>query len=377
MARTAWGFLTRADSVSDLLDEIPGAEAVAEGVVRCTNRPRKSDGQLVDPTFARQAMFKPVQVHPEDFEAVEGSLARLLGQSRDPWALQVMAPDSTDPEDPRRPLAAEWEARLSEAGWREGTDGGPLVADDEAKRLLQVWVLDEDALWVGATPSAKALSTWPGGRSRLKRPKDAVSRAGLKLEEAIAWTGLGPEKGDIVADLGAAPGGWTQVLLQRGCTVIAVDPKGLAVKAPPQRLAHLKQSAFAYAPPETLDWVVCDMAYQPLEVAKLLAKWAHRSWARQVISNVKLPMRSKVETLAEVRKVLEAAGWEGLKTRQLFHDRDEITLYAHLSAKQAVRPAQPPHRKSVGPRNQPRRGKAPRRGPPRKRPRKTSIKRRT
>lgn len=375
MARTVWGFLTRADSVADLLDEVPGAEAVAEGVVRCTNRPRRSDGQLVDPTFARQAMFKPVQVHPEDIAAVEASLARLLAQARDPWALQVVAPDGTDPADPRRHLAGEWEARLADDHWRSGVEGGPQVSPDEAKRLLQVWVLDEDVLWIGATAIAKAISTWPGGKSPLKRSKAAVSRAGLKLEEAIAWAGVGPEKGDIVADLGAAPGGWTQVLLERGCTVIAVDPKGLAVKAPPQRLAHLKQSAFAYAPPETLDWVVCDMAYRPLEVAKLLAKWARRSWARQVISNIKLPMRSKVETLNEVKEALVEAGWEGLQTRQLFHDRDEITLYAHLSAKQAVRPAQPPHRKSRGPRNQARRGKLPRRGP-RKRPRKTSIKRR-
>ncbi|MEM1023481.1 MAG: SAM-dependent methyltransferase [Myxococcota bacterium] len=375
MARTVWGFMTRADSIADLLDEIPEGETVSEGVVRCTNRPRARNGQLVEPTFARQAIFKPAQVHPEDGEIVEATLARLATQSQDPWALQVVAPDGTDPEDPRRPLAAEWEAKLAEGAWLSGIEPGPSVPADEAKRLLQVWVLSEDALWVGVTPKTKALSPWPGGRSPLRRGKDAVSRAGLKLEEAIAWTGVGPEKGDLVADLGAAPGGWTQVLLARGCTVIAVDPKGLVVKAPPQRLAHLQQSAFAYAPPETLDWVVCDMAYRPLEVAKLLAKWARRSWARQVIANVKLPMRRKVGTLAEVSKILESAGWEGLKTRQLFHDRDEITLYAHLSAKQAVRPAQPPHRKSVGPRNQPRRGK-PRRGGPRKRPRKTSIKRR-
>ncbi|NJK89284.1 MAG: hypothetical protein HC923_07670 [Myxococcales bacterium] len=171
-----------------------------------------------------------------------------------------------------------------------------------------------------------------------------MSRAGLKLEEAIAWCGHGPEKGDLVADLGAAPGGWTQVSLRRGATVIAVDLARLEVEAPPKRLAHLAVNAFQYAPPETLDWVLCDMAYRPLEVAKLLAKWARRSWARQMIANIKLPMKKKHEMVSSVLSILREGGWTGLRARQLMYDRDEVTIFGWLSPGQAHLPAKEPFR---------------------------------
>lgn len=355
--------MTRSGSEADLEEELSDAVRVSEGVVLCERRPKGPDGRWFEPTFARQALQNPKACR--DAAAATAALRGYVPKTR--WALQVVAPDSTDPEDPRRPVAAQLEEQLR----------GALPAETEprdAQTLLQAWIVDEDRIWVGATPVHEALSRWPGGKVLFRRDKDAVSRAGLKLEEAIDWAGLGPDRGDIVADLGAAPGGWSQVLIGLGCTVVAVDPKELVVRAPPKRLAHLKQSAFTYAPPETLDWVVCDMAYRPLEVAKLLAKWARRSWARQLISNIKLPMKQKVAVLEEIRAVLEEAGWEGLRMRQLFFDRDEITLYAHLSPRLAARPAQAPFSK---PRSKPRAGRrgGARRGP-RAGKRKTSIKRR-
>ncbi|MGF1509671.1 MAG: SAM-dependent methyltransferase [Myxococcota bacterium] len=366
-----WGWLARSGSERDLIEELgPTAERKAEGVVRSRERPRRHDGGLDDPIFARQAMRKPhpIVLGPEGpGPIVEALVKRLTAALSAPWSLQVVSPDSRDPQDPRRHIAADIE------GWFAAAEAAPFDGD-EAAELVQVWVAQEDLAWVGVTPVRWAVSPWPGGKQRLRRQPTSVSRAGLKLEEAIAWAGVGPQKGDLVADLGAAPGGWTQVLLQTGATVIAVDPKSMKVSAAPKRFAHLRQSAFTYAPPETLDWVVCDMAYRPLEVAKLLAKWARRSWARQVISNIKLPMKMKVSTLKQVRDTLSEAGWEGIKIRQLFHDRDEVTLYAHLSAGLAARPAQAPFRLRAS-RTQPR-SRTPPRQAPRRRKRNTSIKRR-
>jgi 23S rRNA (cytidine2498-2'-O)-methyltransferase len=72
------------------------------------------------------------------------------------------------------------------------------------------------------------------------------------------------------------------------------------------------------------------MAWRPLEVAQLLAKWGRRGWASHLVANIKLPMKDKNPLLLRVRQVLtEDGGWEGLTMRQLYHDRDEVTVTAH------------------------------------------------
>lgn len=346
----SWVFLTRSGSEQDLAEEFGGdAEVMEEGVVALPERRRRPDATYEEPAFARQAMSLEVAVEvggPEEIaDAVFEAMQRRRPRKGTPWrwSLQITAADGKDPHDPRRGLATALAEVLPEAvavrldpGLRDRE-----TTADEAERLVQVWVVSEEAALVGVTVATEALSRDVGGKPRLRRPEDAVSRAGLKLEEAILWLGVGPEKGDRCVDLGAAPGGWTQVACGRGAHVLAIDPAKMKVDFPPRRMTHLQASAFEYAPEETLDWLLCDMAWRPLEVAKLMAKWGRRGWARQAIVNFKLPMKKKAAMVAQVVAVLKEAGWQGIRKRQLFHDRDEITLAAWLDPSVVARGAQP------------------------------------
>lgn len=359
----SWVFLTRAGSEQDLVDELGIHHApriLGEGVVEAKARPRGSDGHLTDPAFARQAMrheattsADPEKVVRQVVKAMRAHQPKSSEARPWSWTAQVVSPDSADPLDPRRKVAASLEETL--AVRLEKVLSGPVSAaytdPESAERLIQVWIVSPDEVCVGLTAANQALSRIAGGRTKLKRPADAVSRSGLKLEEAIHWIGVGPESGDLCADLGAAPGGWTQVAAGRGATVIAVDPANMKVDLPKKRFVHAKQSAFDYAPPETLDWVLCDMAWRPLEVALLLAKWARRIWARQMIVNFKLPMQQKAKMLKEVLRILEKAGWHNLRARQLFHDRDEITIFAYLDPSRAHLAAQPAFEMRSGPKS--------------------------
>jgi 23S rRNA (cytidine2498-2'-O)-methyltransferase len=151
----------------------------------------------------------------------------------------------------------------------------------------------------------------------------------MKLVEAFAWLDRAPEPGEVCVDLGAAPGGWTGVLLERGAKVYAVDPGQLAPSLRGRKgLLHLRADAFHFDPGEPVDWLFSDMAWRPLEAAGLLAKWARRRWARMLLANIKLPMKKKAEYLARVREILVDAGWKSLRARQLYHDRDEVTVAA-------------------------------------------------
>jgi 23S rRNA (cytidine2498-2'-O)-methyltransferase len=182
---------------------------------------------------------------------------------------------------------------------------------------------------VGVIPARDAPSLAPGGRLRVHVPDAAPSRAAMKLLEAFHWLDRAPDAGDLCADLGAAPGGWSWVLLERRARVIAVDPAFLARSLKGRRgLEHVRADAFKFQPREPVDWLLSDMAWRPLESAALLAKWARRGWARLLIANIKLPMRKKAEMLARVREILESAGWKNLRARQLYHDREEVTVAA-------------------------------------------------
>jgi 23S rRNA (cytidine2498-2'-O)-methyltransferase len=74
----------------------------------------------------------------------------------------------------------------------------------------------------------------------------------------------------------------------------------------------------------------CDMAWRPLEVAQMLGRWARRRQTRLLVANFKLPMKRKVEMVQRLRQLLEHSGFTSVRTRQLYHDREEITLTAHV-----------------------------------------------
>lgn len=194
-------------------------------------------------------------------------------------------------------------------------------------------------IWVGMTPLKNA-SPWAMGFPRLRQPPSAPSRSTLKLEEA--WLQLIPESQRAAllkpfqkaVDLGAAPGGWTWQLVQRGMQVIAIDngPMDKALMDSGQ-VTHLREDAFAYKPVRPVDWLVCDMVEKPARVAELMERWLVKGWTRYAIFNLKLPMKRR---WLEVRQIFErmeaefeAAGCRyRLKAKQLYHDREEITVFA-------------------------------------------------
>jgi 23S rRNA (cytidine2498-2'-O)-methyltransferase len=155
------------------------------------------------------------------------------------------------------------------------------------------------------------------------------SRAARKLEEALDWLGLAPEAGELCVDLGAAPGGWSRLLLARRARVIAVDTARLSPELLRDgRLKYVCRNAFEFEPDEPADWLFCDLAYRPLEVAGMLGRWARRRWASALVANIKLPMKRKAEMVSRIAFDLERSGWRDLMARQLYHDRDEVTVAA-------------------------------------------------
>ena len=214
---------------------------------------------------------------------------------------------------------------------------GLLSQDEDARlpRLHVVFLAGDHALLGRSDPADSA--PWPLGIPRLKLLADAPSRSALKLEEALLSLLDSEERARLLrpgmraADLGAAPGGWTWVLVRNGLQVTAVDngPLRAHVLATGQ-VEHLRADGFQWQPPRPLDWMVCDMVEQPRRVASRMATWMREGWCRQAIFNLKLPMKKRwLETQLCLQRFADEAGLPlRLRARQLYHDREEITVFA-------------------------------------------------
>jgi 23S rRNA (cytidine2498-2'-O)-methyltransferase len=332
-----WLLTTRQDFEIDALEELafePGLAGAQVGpsLVRAAKRPSR------DPAFGRQgfpvaAVVSGDELAPGLAATLRAEYERLCAGKRRPYTLHVFVPDA----DQTNPLS-DRAARLASAIL-------PLFAPepeiarrhiDEANRtreldgvFLQVCLYAPDQAAAGALLCTEAVSLFPGGRARLRMLSKAPSRAALKLEEAFLWLRRSPEAGELCADLGAAPGGWTYVLLERRARVFAVDPAKLAPDIASRKgVKHFCQSAFQFEPPEPVSWLCCDMAWRPMEAAQLLAKWGKRRWASFLVSNIKLPMKKKAEFVRELRHTIAGGGWNDVTVRQLYHDREEVTFGA-------------------------------------------------
>lgn len=176
-----------------------------------------------------------------------------------------------------------------------------------------------------------------GGQRRMADDELAPSRSYLKVEEAYTVLGREPTAGELVVDLGAAPGGWSYSAAKRGARVLALDNgplKGGALDHP--LIEHRRADAYGYrpGPGERADWLFCDLVDDPHHVLRnLVAPWLAQGWCRRFVVILKF---GRVDPLALLREVRAADSVftryaPGTRVRHLFHDREEFTLVGELA----------------------------------------------
>lgn len=286
-------------------------------------------------TFARQLLRVAAKIDGlprEDRLGVLMPVIRATGRRyRDAW---IEAPDN----DAARELAGLCRSlnnALIAAMKRES------LLDAQSPWRLHICLTDAQTAFVAEAEIATA-SIWPGGIPRLRFPSAAPSRSTLKLEEALLTLLDADERerwlkpGMTAVDLGAAPGGWTWQLVRRSISVTAVDNGPMDQKLIDSGLVtHLREDGFRYRPPNPVDWLVCDMVEQPRKVAARMAEWLAGGWCRFAIFNLKLPMKKRYDEVSLCRSIVEEAVTEAGKrvewrARQLYHDREEITVFARI-----------------------------------------------
>ncbi|MCB1894176.1 MAG: 23S rRNA (cytidine(2498)-2'-O)-methyltransferase RlmM [Zoogloeaceae bacterium] len=290
--------------------------------------------RLVSLTFSRQLAFG---FGHADGLAGKDRVSPLLDaakQAGTPFsAILVEAGDGAE----QRPLAALGR-RLEPALVRAFAKYSVLRPRRTELARLHIHLPAPGSAWLGLSAADNA-SPWSMGIPRLRMPSQAPSRSTLKLVEAFmtlltpAELELTMRAGQRAVDLGAAPGGWSWHLANRGLRVTAIDNGPMA----PQALAtgmieHVRADGFTWRPDGSVDWLVCDMVEQPARISRLVADWVASGRARRAIFNLKLPMKKRLEELERCRRLIDdrfrqaSLGFD-LRMRQLYHDREEVTAY--------------------------------------------------
>jgi len=205
-------------------------------------------------------------------------------------------------------------------------------AADPGDLVLDCLIDAADRWWVGWHRAATPASCQPGGMHPTTLPEDKVSRAWLKLDEAITTCGVPLRQGQRAVELGASPGGACQRLLEAGLEVVGIDPALVEdrVAAHPQftqwrmRARDVKVKEF-----RGFDWIVADMNIDPRSTLESLGRIVSAVGVKPtgIIATLKLPDWSRAAELPGWLDQFRAWGFEP-RARQLSTGGREVCVVA-------------------------------------------------
>jgi hypothetical protein len=205
--------------------------------------------------------------------------------------------------------------------------------------------LGPDEFWAGIHRHAPFFSPYPAGDAGIVMAVDSPSRAWLKLEEAARFFDLEFTRKDIVAELGCAPGGVVLALLNRGASVIGVDPAKMAdvvmasataerENAPSDRpwFFHCRKPAALTSKRDLgqgVTWFMSDMNQSPEVVLKECARFCKMAPSiRGVLITLKLTDLLQVADKAQWFASLAEMGFKTTRLQQLSVHHKEFALLA-------------------------------------------------
>jgi 23S rRNA (cytidine2498-2'-O)-methyltransferase len=199
--------------------------------------------------------------------------------------------------------------------------------------VLDIAVIEPGEWWLGYHRAVAWPARWPGGVVPVKLPAHAVSRAYAKMEEAIQWSALPLTAGEECVEIGCAPGGASQALLDRGLFVTGIDPADVdsAVLEHP-RFRHLKKRGNDVRRHEFLGvrWLAADMNIAPDATLDDIEPIVTHPGVtiRGMIITLKLSDWSAADRLPQLVERVRGWGFRDVRLRQLATGGQEVCLVA-------------------------------------------------
>ncbi len=192
----------------------------------------------------------------------------------------------------------------------------------ERTTLVQLLLTAPDAGWLSVATAPRPWQlrrcVWPFAKGELPVASDkaAPSRAFTKLVEAEQRLGRRIAAGETCVDLGACPGSWSYVALNRGARVVAVDRSPLRedLMANP-RLTFHQGDAFKFTPDALVDWLLCDVIAAPERSVELVLDWVRQRRCRRFVVTIKFKGHGDYAQLEPLKHVLPPLCEEFFLTR--------------------------------------------------------------
>jgi len=208
--------------------------------------------------------------------------------------------------------------------------------------VLDCVLVERHEWWLGWHRASSPETRWPGGVPPLTAPPRMISRAYLKIQEALLWSELLLSTDDRCVEIGSAPGGSCLALLERGCVVTGIDPAEMdpAVLAYPNfthvraRSKEVKRSVF-----RGCQWLIMDANVAPNYTLDTLAGILTRPDVRPegLVLTLKLTDPALAAKLPELAGRIRALGFRTVRMRQLAFNRQEICAVATDPVPRAAR----------------------------------------
>ena len=294
----------------------------------------KSNGEPVRPDVAPASVFARAwgcSAGPIADAAGIAEVAARVGATR-----LLLGPRDQGPPDqvpPARQAATDAHAAELEAAVRALRTFEPGLPRD-GDVVLDVVTSPEEPSLVGWHVHALGRPIAACGRWPHTIPANAPSKGYSKIAEGLAWAGVKLRPGELVLEIGAAPGGGTQALLDRGAIVVAVDPTPLA-----PALMERNDVVFLQRPisevkasdlPGPVAWIACDVNIPPSELLDVLRRLVlHlRPSLRGLLLTIKLSDDRVVTDLPRLLTHIEGLGFPNVRATRLPSNRREVFVAA-------------------------------------------------
>ena len=167
----------------------------------------------------------------------------------------------------------------------------------------------------------------PAAINIIEKPDD-ISRAQLKLREAILYFKIDLSSVRNALDLGAAPGGFSKELSMHRIKVIAVDTADLDKRLEKDRnITHLRIKAAEINSGQVFDMITNDMNIDPAESAQVMLSLSNLLRTNgSAVMTIKCPSRNIADYIKNTKKILSAK-YTKFRFQHLPHNRMEITMF--------------------------------------------------
>ncbi len=218
-------------------------------------------------------------------------------------------------------------------GWVPPLTAGVSVPD-LGRRILDICLVEPHQVLVGEHLVQHTYQRWPGGVLPLvPTAHPPISRAYFKVREAACWAELPINSDDLCVEIGSAPGGSCQWLLEQGCRVIGVDPAEIdpwVMQHP--HFSHIRRRGREVKRRDLRGcrWLLSDANLPPNYILDTMQDLLTHPDVRPagLILTLKLPSTGLLDQWQVYRQRVQAWGFPHVRGRQLVYNRQEVCLVA-------------------------------------------------